>query len=295
MLAAQLELLKTETLARLKQEGMEYDDRMEVLRELEHPKPLADFLYQVFDNYRVSHPWAQDHNVAPKSIVRDMYERSMSFAEYVAHYKLARSEGLLLRYLSDAYKALDRNVPMAAKTEALEDIIAWLGEMVRQVDSSLLDEWEVLSHPEQVERAVARGERLPLEGGEGPATPPVSANARAFMVMARNACFRRVEMAARRDWDALGEADGGGAIEAARWRDALAPYFSEHDSIGTGTVAARGLALWQVGQHARRWQARQVLDDPAGYHEWAMVFDVDLDASDAEGRPVLSMVSVERS
>ena len=102
---------RTETLARLKEEGMEYEERMEVLRELEHPKPLADFLYEVFDVYRVRHPWARDHNVHPKSIVRDMYERSMGFSEYVAHYGMARSEGLLLRYFSDAYKALGAKRP----------------------------------------------------------------------------------------------------------------------------------------------------------------------------------------
>lgn len=298
ILAAQLEALRAETLARLKAEGMEYEERMEVLRDLEHPKPLADFLYDVFDAYRARHPWARDHNVQPKSIVRDMYDRAMSFSEYVAHYKLARSEGLLLRYLADAYKSLDRNVPVASKSPGLVDITAWVGEMVRQVDSSLLDEWEMLSHPAEVEQALALGRRpVPRPDDAGP--PPLSANARALRVMVRNACFRRVEMAALRQWDMLGDLDGAGPADAARWSEALTPYYAEHTGIGTGPDA-RGPGLFQLDEQpqpaagGRRWRARQVLDDPEGYHEWALVFDIDIDASDAAGLPILSLVGLER-
>jgi superfamily II RNA helicase len=293
VLQAQLERLRTETLGRLKAEGMEYEERIEVLRELEHPKPLAEFLYEVFDTYRVRHPWAQDHNVRPKSIVRDMYEQSMSFAEYVAHYGTARSEGLLLRYLSDAYKALAQNVPEEMKSQALRDISEWLGEMVRQVDSSLLDEWELLSHPERVEEALARGGR-PEPGppaGAGPA--PLTANVRAFKVMVRNACFRRAELAAKRDWPGLGELDHETGWDAQRWQAAFEEYFADHATIGTG-IAARGAALWQVSELGRAWRARQVLDDPAGYHEWAIVLDIDLDASDQAGEPAVRPVGVER-
>ncbi len=293
VLLAQLERLRTETLGRLKQEGMEYDERMEVLRELEHPKPLAEFLYEVFDSYRVRHPWAQDHNVRPKSIVRDMYERSMSFAEYVAHYGTARSEGLLLRYLSDAYKALEQNVPEEMKSQPLRDISEWLGEMVRQVDSSLLDEWELLSHPERVEEALAAGGR-PGPGtalGTGPA--PLSANVRAFRVMVRNACFRRAELAAKRDWPSLGELDHEAGWDAQRWQAAFEGYFADHATIGTG-LAARSASLWQVSELGRTWRVRQVLDDPAGYHEWAIVLDIDLDASDQAGEPAVRPVGVDR-
>lgn len=294
VLGAQLELLRAELLAQLKADGVEYEDRMEALRDLEHPKPLAELLYTVFDHYRDSHPWARDHNVAPKSIVRDMYERSMAFSEYVAHYKLARSEGVLLRYLSDAYKALDRNVPVGLKSEALVDITEWLGEIVRQVDSSLLDEWEALSLPYQGLAAAEGPEPRGPAGAPPEATaPPLSANTRAFAVLARNAAFRRVELAARRDWDGLGAADGGAPLDAARWRNAFTPYYAEHDSIGTG-AAARSGALWQVTEHGRHWRARQVLEDPSGFHEWAMVFDIDLDGCDAEGHVLLSLVAVER-
>ncbi len=294
VLMAQLERLRTETLARLKEEGVEYEERMEVLRELEHPKPLADFLYAVFDEYRVRHPWARDHDVHPKSIVRDMYERSMGFAEYVAYYGVSRSEGLLLRYLSDAYKALVQNVPEDLKSATLRDLSEWLGEMVRQVDSSLLDEWELLTHPEDFEAVVARGGRPAPAAAASGEPPPVSSNVRAFRVMVRNACFRRVELAAKHDWATLGELDQDAGWDAARWEAAFVPYFEEHGSIGTGPVA-RGPELWQVTERGRKWRVRQVLDDPDEDHDWAIVLEVDLDGSDHRGEPALAPVGVERA
>ena len=289
VLAAQLERLRAETLARLKEEGMEYEERMDVLRELEHEKPLAGLLYEVFDTYRVRHPWARDYNVRPKSVVRDMYERSMGFSEYVAHYGLARSEGLLLRYLSDAYKALVQSVPESSKTPELAEITDWLGEIVRQVDSSLLDEWEVLSHPELVQEALALGGRP--SGGEAP--PALTSNERAFSVMVRNASFRRVQLAANHDWPALGELDEEAGWDAARWEEAFAPYFAEHAQVGTGPEA-RGPAFWQVERHGRRWEVRQVLDDPEGYREWAIFLAVDLDLSDERGEAALVPLGVQR-
>jgi superfamily II RNA helicase len=292
VLAAQLERARTETLARLKDEGMEYEERMEILREVEYPKPLADFLYEVFDVYRVRHPWARDHNVQPKSIVRDMYERSMGFSEYVAHYGLARSEGLLLRYFSDSYKALVQNVPEDTKSSTSRDITEWLGEIVRQVDSSLLDEWEMLSHPLELQEAVARGER-PVRSRPDDRAPALTANPRAFRVMVRNAVFRRAELAARHDWRALEELDQGEGWDAARWEAAFRPYFAEHPVIGTGGDA-RGPDLWQLQDDGRRWRARLVLDDPAGFHEWAVLVEVELDASDRQGEPALRPLGVER-
>ena len=289
VLAAQLDRLKAETMARLKEEGVEYEERMEVLRNLEHPKPLADVLYDAFDNYRLHHAWARDYNVHPKSVLRDLYERSMGFAEYVAFYGITRSEGLLLRYLSDAYKALVQSVPEEAKPDALLDITEWLGELVRQVDSSLLDEWEALRDPARTLEAMARG-APPLEGQQSD-RQALTANPRAFRVMVRNACFRRAELAARRDWATLGELDGERGWDADHWERALVPYFNAHQTIGTGPDARAG-ALWQVEEDNRHWRARQVLDDPDGDHDWGIVLDVDLDASDEAGAPVLTPVSV---
>jgi superfamily II RNA helicase len=147
VLTAQRHKARGEAVAQMKADGLEYEERMTQLEDVTYPRPLADLLETAWDAYRGGHPWVADHPVRPKSVVRDMYERAMGFVDFVGHYGLARSEGTVLRYLTDAYKALDRTVPDAARTEELDDLVVWLGELVRQVDSSLLDEWEALRDP----------------------------------------------------------------------------------------------------------------------------------------------------
>src|SRR5690606_10080309 len=144
VLSAQQFKARGEAVAAMKAEGIEYDERMELLEEVTHPRPLAELLDAAYELYRRGHPWVADHILSPKAVVRDMYERAMTFTEYVSFYGLARSEGLVLRYLADAFKALRQTVPEEVRTEELTDVIEWLGELVRQVDSSLLDEWERL-------------------------------------------------------------------------------------------------------------------------------------------------------
>ena len=289
VLAAQLSKAKDEAMTKMKADGVEYEDRIAALEKVEYPKPLREFTYDLFDSYRLAHPWAADHNIAPKSVVRDMYERAMGFPEYVAHYGVARSEGLVLRYLTDAYKALVQAVPEEAKTADLLDVTAWLGELVRQVDSSLLDEWERLRDPEALAAAIAATGPAPIE--ETP--PPVTANERAFRVMVRNAAFRRVELAARRDWAALGALDAETGWGPDRWTTELAPYFADHDQILTGAEARAG-ELFQLTVTGRTWAVRQVLDDPAGDREWGIRLEVDLDRSDAIGAPSIAPTAVER-
>ena len=152
VLSAQLYKARGEAVAQMKADGVEYEERMELLDEVTYPKPLADLLEAAYNMYRRGHPWVADHELRPKSVARDMFERAMTFVEYVGYYGLARSEGLVLRYLADAYKALRQTVPEEARTEELADEIEWLGELVRQVDSSLIDEWERLRNPADVTR-----------------------------------------------------------------------------------------------------------------------------------------------
>ena len=140
----------------MKADGIEYDERMELLEEVSWPKPLQELLEHTYEVYRRSHPWVAEDALSPKSVVRDMYERAMTFAEYVAFYGLARSEGLVLRYLGDAYRALRQTVPDSVRTDELDDIIEWLGAVVRQTDSCLLDEWEQLTDPTRGRRAGRR-------------------------------------------------------------------------------------------------------------------------------------------
>jgi hypothetical protein len=268
----------------MKAEGIEYEERMELLEDVTWPKPLAELLEAAYDIYAEGHPWVTEHELRPKSVARELYELAMTFTEYVGFYRLAPVEGLVLRYLADAYKALRRTVLEEARTEELADLTEWLGELVRQVDSSLLDEWEQLVHPDDADSSTAR-----LSVDAGP--PPVTANTRAFRVLVRNALFRRVELAALRRWDDLGDLDADSGWDAQRWESAMGPYFAEHDEVGTG-AAARGPALLQIEQEPDIWRVRQVLDDPAGDHDWAITVEVDLRASDAEGVAVVRVVDV---
>jgi superfamily II RNA helicase len=278
VLSAQQFKARGEAVAEMKADGIEYDERMDLLEEVTWPRPLEELLEHAYRVYQQSHPWIAETPLSPKSVVRDLYERAMTFSEYVAFYGLARSEGLVLRYLTDAYRALRQTVPDALKSEELVDLIEWLGELVRHTDSSLLDEWEQLTHP---------GEEL-LDGPPAPSGErPVTANVRAFGVMVRNAMFRRVELVARRRVAELVELDG------TVW-DGLDDYFAEYDEVGTGPDA-RGPALLIVEQEPDRWQVQQILDDPAGDRDWRIVAEVDLPASDEAGEPVLRVRGLLRA
>ncbi|MEX2293748.1 MAG: DUF3516 domain-containing protein [Acidimicrobiales bacterium] len=284
VIAAQVRKAKGEMIAELKSQGIEYEERMERLADVRHPRPLAELLEPAYETYSQTQPWVADHALLPKSVVRDMWDQAMTFADYVQHYDLARSEGILLRYLSDAFKALNQTVPESAKTDALYDLTEWLGEIVRQVDSSLLDEWEALAHPE------ALLESLPLDTSP----PPVTANRRAFRVLVRNELFHRVELAARRRVDALEELDGMAGWTRERWSDALDLYFAEHQSIGID-VRARGMEFLQIDESGRSWNVRQIFDDPEGTKEWAITAIVDLDTSDDAGVAMVRVIDVGRT
>jgi superfamily II RNA helicase len=280
VLSAQLFKARGEAVAQMKADGIEYEERMELLDSVTYPRPQADLMEAAYNIYRRGHPWVADYQIKPKSVARDMYERAMTFTEYVSFYGLARSEGLVLRYLADAYKALRQTVPEDARTEELSDEIEWLGELVRQVDSSLIDEWERLRNP-------AAEQAAPLD--ERP--PAVTGNVRAFRVLVRNALFRRVELAALRRYHDLGALDGEDGWDAEAWASALEPYYDEYDEIGTGPDA-RGPGLLLIEQHADHWAVRQIIDDPAGDHDWGISALIDLTASDEAGAAVLRVTDV---
>jgi superfamily II RNA helicase len=271
-----------EAVAAMKAEGIEYDQRMELLEQIVHPQPLKELLDEAFSTYSATQAWIADFELRPKSVVRDMYERAMTFADYTGYYKLARSEGLVLRYLSDAFRAARQTIPDEAKTEELLDLIEWLGELVRQVDSSLLDEWEALTNPtESVDGA--------------PVLPPtpagVTGNARAFRVLVRNEMFRRVQLAALDKYEELGELDAAAGFDADAWADALDGYYELHNEIGTD-AEARGPKMLIIAEGRDQWTVRQIFADPAGDHDWGFSAIVDLAESDAEGIAVVRVTSV---
>ncbi|MGB7449068.1 MAG: DUF3516 domain-containing protein [Ornithinimicrobium sp.] len=314
VLFAQRSKAKGEAVAQMKADGVEYEERMVLLDDVSWPQPLRELLEAALEIYRGSHPWVSQDALSPKSVVRDMYERAMSFTEFVGYYQLTRSEGVLLRYLSDTYRTLRTTVPADAVDEALGDLVDWLGETIRQTDSSLLEEWEALTHPESLLEPAAP--RPVME-----AARPVTGNERAFRVMVRNAMFRRVELAAADLWQRLHEADAAVAalVEPPRqplmspqdWDGALGAYFDDHDEIGTD-ADARGPALLTVeatqapppglaptpnqneGSAVPVWNVRQTLADPAGDHDWVIEARCDLPASDEIGEPMLLVSALRR-
>lgn len=297
VLYGQQRAAKGEAIGAMKAEGYDYDERMAALEDITWPKPLEELLEPAFATYKKTNPWVADHELSPKSVVRNMLETAATFTEFVSTYALERTEGVVLRYLADAYRALRQTVAAEHRTEEVEDVVEWLGELVRGVDSSLLDEWERLANPvdDDADSLVGDG---PLSGtGEAAAARPVTGNDRSFRVLVRNAMFRRVELAARERYAALGVLDGASGWDAEAWAAALDPLFEEFgdDAIGFD-AAARSPQLVQITKSvdgdARQWLVRQVLDDPDHNGDWAITARIDLDASDEAGEVIMQIVEV---
>ena len=289
VLLAQQWAARGEAVAQMKADGVEYEERMELLEEVSWPRPLAELLLPAYEAYRGMHPWLPDDALSPKSVVREMWEHAMSFTDLISRYGLTRSEGVVLRYLSDAFRTLRQTVPESHGSSDLTAIIDWLGETIHQTDSSLVDEWEALNDPEAVAARVA----APSDAPRPPR--PITANEPVFRTMVRRAMWRRVELAARDDVRALAALDG----EDAGWDDALGEYWDLHDLIGTDgdargphhlqITAELGETPWSHEEEVRTWRVRQVIADPAGDHDWGIEAVVDLDRSDELGELALAV------
>jgi hypothetical protein len=276
VLMAQRFEARGEAVGAMKADGLEYEERMDALDDVTWPRPMAEELETALRVYRQRHPWVDPRGLSPKSVVREMFERAMTFGEFVAHHKLFRAEGVVLRYLTDAYRALRSTVPTSARTEELDDLVEWLGEVVRHTDSSLLDEWEALANPTDEPLTEVRS---PSEGRA------LSANPRALRVMVRQSMFRRVELVSLRRFAALAALDGG--LTQDEWEAAAAGYRAEYDDLGTGPQA-RGPALFRIDEEdADHWVVSQILDDPDGDHDWRITAELDLAATDEDGELVL--------
>ncbi|WP_395691722.1 DEAD/DEAH box helicase [Nocardioides sp.] len=285
-----------EAVAEMKADGLEYDERMALLEDVTWPRPLAGLLEATYEIYRQTHPWLPEDALQPKSVVREMYEQGMGFTDVISRYQLARSEGLVLRYLTDAYRTLRQTVPEQHRTPELDDLVEWLGETIRQTDSSLLDEWEALADPSHVRSDVAHHE-------PPPPPRPVSQQARAFAVMIRNAMFRRVELVARDDLDALMALERAAAdrtdppaevvMTRSRWDEAIEAYYEEHDRVLLD-ADARGPALLSVVREGPLWAVTQTVHDPEGHHDWVVEAEVDVAASDEAGELVLRTTAMRR-
>lgn len=288
VLRAQERQARDEAMIRMKEDGLDYDERMDRLQEITYPKPLEDMLQAAFDEYRHDVPWANDYWLSPKSVVRDMVETASDFTGYIARYNIARSEGTLLRYLSDAYRALARTVPQEKRDEQLDDIISWLRVVVRSIDSSLVDEWEHAGTDTDASEAAAN---LAAPG----AKQAVVEDRRGLTVLVRNAMFRRVQLMDLDKPDELGALDKNWGYGVHEWEDTLDDYYDEHEYVNIDAKARSGELFIldeskENSEHA--WKVRQIIDDSDGDHDWAITGTVDLDATQSSGEVVFFDYSV---
>ena len=291
LLQAQQTAARGEEIAALKAEGVDYTERMAIIEDVTYPKPLADELDEAFDTFTQGNPWAKEFELSPKSVVRDMIEHAMTFSDLIATYGLARSEGVVLRYLTDAWRTLSYSIPDAYMNEELEDIVVWLGELIRQVDSSLIDEWAHMTGDDQpvsqdtIDRELAFGVEDPTA---------LTANRRAFTIMVRNYFFRLVELFAYEKEDQLAEMlDYLEPDARVDWPSAMDDYFDEYDDVDLGPDA-RGPEFFRLADTTgRSWTVSQIIKDPEGDNAFQLHGTVDLDASDEAGEVRLAELVIK--
>ena len=273
VLRAQERMARDRAMNAMKAEGIDFEERVERLQDVTYPKPLEELLDTAFAQYCAEVPWANDYELSPKSVLRDMLETGCDFKSYIAQYKIARCEGILLRYLAEAYRSLDRTVPHEHRTEQLNDIVAWLGLVVRSVDSSLVDEWANAGATEDVAPLALRDE--------------VVTDRRGMTLLVRNALFQRVRLAARGKAAELGALDEDWGFGETRWKRALEAFYEEHEELLTDGDArsAAFLAIDEADELSDHvWHVHQVFHDIDGDHDFGIMADVDLDATqDGDG------------
>ena len=270
VLRAQERKARDAAMAEMKMDGVDYDERLERIADVTYPKPLEDLLDAAFSKYCDAVPWARDYCLRPKSVLRDMLESAADFKGYIQKLGIMRYEGILLRYLSEAFRGLDRTIPEDKRTEQLKDIIAWLGLIVRSVDSSLVDEWE------------NAGAVLDAAPPDAAGVEAVVRDRRGLTVLVRNALFSRVRMAAHRDAAGLGEADGDWGFGERAWMQALDEYYETHEEILLDADArSKAYLMFDEADEEELcvWHVRQIFHDEAGDNDFIIVADVDLDAT----------------
>ncbi|MGE0452693.1 MAG: DEAD/DEAH box helicase [Vicinamibacteria bacterium] len=296
ILRRQLDKLKGRAVAEMKAEGLDYDQRMERLEKLEYPKPLRDFVYSTFNAFADRHPWVGEENIRPKSIAREMFEGFRSFTDYVQEYDLERAEGLLLRHLNSSYKVLRQTVPDGVKTDAVLEMELYLRDMLRQVDSSLLEEWERMRDP---------GYRPP--GAVGPEPQParpeepgdVTRDAKVFTAAIRTRIFAFLRAwSIGHDETALETLDspkdaGGQPWSPERLRGLREAHRAEHAGLRLDPEA-RNLRHTHVEPAGDRtsWRVQQMLVDAEGVNDWLLELEVDLASSRQIGEPVLKLLRI---
>lgn len=278
ILIRQLEKKKEEALAAMKAEGLEYDARIEALDKIEYDKPLADFIYQTFNEFHKKHPWVESENIHPKSIARDMFMKGVTFNEYISEYGLARAEGLLLRYISQTYKALMQTVPDSFKNDAVVDVIAYLRTMLAKVDQSLIQEWESMLEPtESSPQEVLEAPRLPFD-------PRV--NHKAFIARVRAELFSLIRMLSQKNYEEVIEAisnTGDEPWSKDRLENAMERFFADYQMIADPRARSPELTkVEKVSEHLYRF-SHTILDTKED-NMWHINGRIDLSLLSGEGQ-----------
>jgi hypothetical protein len=294
ILRRQLDQVKGRAVAQMKAEGLDYDQRMEKLDTLEYPKPLREFIYSTFNDFENRHPWVGEENIRPKSIAREMFEGFRSFADYVREYDLERAEGLLLRHLNSVYKVLSQTVPDGVKSDTVREMELYLRDMLRGVDSSLLDEWEKMRDASYRPAETAGEDLRPPRPAEA---PDVTRDAKAFTAAIRARAFAFLRAWSIKDdeaalvvFDSTTDTNGE-AWTVMRLRALREAYLVEHASLRLDPEA-RNLRHTYVHRtdDGSAWRVQQMLVDPGDHNDWVLELDVDLASSRAAEAPVIQML-----
>lgn len=285
ILRRQLDALKTETMAELKRQGMEFENRLAELEQLEYPKPQREFIYATFNAFAVSHPWVGQENIRPKSIVREMVENYIDFPGYVHLYHLERTEGVLLRHISSVHKVLSKTVPPHFKNSDVQEIEDWLAGIIRGIDSSLLEEWEKLrdSNWRPVETS--------HDSTKQPEVVDVTRNKREFTALIRQEIFHFIRAVGMRSF-------ASAAALVSEWKAEdisllFEPYFASHERIILNPEARNSRHTYcKPSDDQSRWLVDQVLVDSEGHNDWQLSFSVNLTTAREEGKVMLELVGL---
>jgi superfamily II RNA helicase len=296
VLRKQLDRVKDRKMAEMKAEGVEYQDRMDELEKCEHPKPCREFVYSTFNEFAAKHPWVGQENIRPKSIVREMFEQFRSFGDYIKDYELQRAEGVLLRHINNVFKVLTKTVPDAAKNDALREMEEYLSVMIRQTDSSLLEEWERMRDPNYISRAEEKEVRPP---GAEEAARDVTRDVKAFTAAIRTRVFNFLRAVVNDDLEAaLANLSSPDKPDGTPWTvselgQQFAAYYAEHEYIRLDPEARNARHTYVVpSEDKQSWKVEQVLVDAEAHNDWVAEFAVNLAASRAAAEPVIRLVGV---
>ncbi|MDQ8200857.1 DUF3516 domain-containing protein [Pelagicoccus enzymogenes] len=300
ILRKQLDKLKTEKMAEMKADGIEYDERIEKLESMEYPKPEADFIYETFNEFARKHPWVGSENIKPKSIAREMFERYSSFSDYIKLYGLQRAEGLVLRHITNVYRVLENTIPEGFRDDQVDEMIIYFEHLLRHVDSSLIDEWELMRNPEY-QASTLDADSLP----DTERASDITRDRSAFTRLIRNELFSFISLLAAGQYKELEDSYDLAPLfsethdETPKWMDVelenrMASYYESRSWIRLDPAARnKEHTHITISDDRQSWTVEQMLIDPEELNDWALTAEVDVPASKAAEKVIFKLVSLK--